>query len=173
MRGPRDQHGQSFEKGDGLEPEVRSAIRPRMPQRDPDLPLRVDAQPRLRDRWPQRVAAHPLEPLALACRHDQPGVQIEALHIRVTRAERDRGRLLGRAAGPATRAPARSPSATSPCTDAAARPASTGGSSAHVSAVPLSSDVAATSRRCRSRSIRCATTATTSATSSRVRRRAG
>ena len=36
-----------------------------MPQGDPDLPLRVHAQPRLRDRRPQCVAAQPLEPRPL------------------------------------------------------------------------------------------------------------
>jgi hypothetical protein len=77
---------------------MRGAIRPRMPQRDPAVPLRIAAQPGLRDRRPQGIPTQPLEPLALPRPHHDPRMQIEGPHGRVTRAERHRGRLLGRAA---------------------------------------------------------------------------
>jgi hypothetical protein len=46
------------------------------PQGNPDLPVLVDAQARLRDR-PQRVAAQPLEPFPLPRRDDNPRVQVQ------------------------------------------------------------------------------------------------
>src|SRR5213592_2114918 len=69
-----------------------------MPQGDPDLPLSVHAQPRLRDRRPQCVAAQPLEPRPLPGPNDNPRVQVEPIEVGMTRAERRRHDLLWRTA---------------------------------------------------------------------------
>lgn len=45
---PRDEHRQALQEGDRVESQMSGAVRPSMPQRQPDLPVRVDAQPRLR-----------------------------------------------------------------------------------------------------------------------------
>ena len=141
------------------------AIRPLMPQRDPDVPVRVDAQARLRDRRPQGVATQPLEPFALAGTDHDPGVQVKAANVRVTRAERDRSGLFGwtTVAGHAAAGtrPEREKALDRCRRQAGERRRLIGPPIRH----PLSSDVAATPRRFKSRSIRCTTTATTSATS--------
>jgi hypothetical protein len=74
---PRRQHGEPLQQLQRIEAQVRRAVGPPVPQREPDLAVARPVQPLLRERWPQRVAAQPLQAIAAAGSHDQPRVQIE------------------------------------------------------------------------------------------------
>ena len=69
-----------------------------MPKLQLDLSVIGHAQAIGRHRWPQGIAAHALEPLALAGRYDQTRVQIEAVRPCVTVTVRGRLDRLGRVA---------------------------------------------------------------------------
>ena len=55
-------HSQPFEELERLEFEMRRAIAPAMPQRQPHRTLAVHFQPILRQQGPQRVPTQPLKP---------------------------------------------------------------------------------------------------------------
>ena len=133
-----------------------------LPEPQPHLPVGRHAEPLLRHGRAQRVAAHLLEPIALPRRHDTPRMQVEPVGPRVTPARRGRRVLLGRIPETTDTHAPRPPSATRPCTDAAAMPASTGTSSANRSAAASPSP---RPRRSSRRAIRGSSVASTSATS--------
>ena len=58
----RCQHSQPFEELERLEFEMRRAIAPAMPQRQPHRTLAVHFQPILRQQGPQRLPTQPLKP---------------------------------------------------------------------------------------------------------------
>jgi hypothetical protein len=80
--GPRDQDGQPLQQFEGIEQEVRGAIRPRVAEVQHDLPLGRQTEPVLRDGWPQRVPAEPLEPVPLVGRDPHASLEVESLLAR-------------------------------------------------------------------------------------------
>jgi quinoprotein glucose dehydrogenase len=74
------------------------AIRPAVPQRQPDLALTGLVQPLLGQGRPQRIATHPLQPIALAGSDHQSGVHIEPGGVGVTRSQRRRRDVIQRVA---------------------------------------------------------------------------
>jgi hypothetical protein len=71
-----------------------------MPQRDPDVPVHIHPQPRIRDKRPQGVPTETLEAFALTGADNDAGVQVESTDARLTRAEPHRRRLLSWRAEP-------------------------------------------------------------------------
>jgi hypothetical protein len=120
---PRDQDGVALQEFDGIEHEVRRTIRPRMPEPQDDLPLRVEVEPVLRNRWPQGVPIEPFETLSIVGGDPHARVEVEPILPSVTVHPRG-GRVLSRRRATSQDGPAR-PGAQRkvPCTDAAARPA--------------------------------------------------
>ena len=53
-----------------------------MPELQHDLPLARQTEPVLRDGWPQRVPAEPLEPVPLVGREPHAGIEVESLLAR-------------------------------------------------------------------------------------------
>lgn len=81
---PWRQHGQPFQQLQRIEAQMRRAIRPAVPQRQPDLAVTGPVQPLLGEGRAQREAAHPLQPIAVAGSNDESGVPIEPVGARVT-----------------------------------------------------------------------------------------
>jgi hypothetical protein len=95
---PRCQGGQPFQQLQRIEAQMRRAVRPAVPERQPDLAVTGPVQPLLRQGRPQRVATHPLQPIAVARSNHEPGMQIEAVGARVTGPQRGRRDLFWRVA---------------------------------------------------------------------------
>jgi hypothetical protein len=55
LEGSTGQDGQPLQHFEGIDQEVRGAIRPRVPELQHDLPLGRQTEPVLRDGWPQRI----------------------------------------------------------------------------------------------------------------------
>jgi hypothetical protein len=87
LEGSKGQDGQPLQQFEGIEQEVRGAIRPRVPELQHDLPLGRQTEPVLRDGWPQRVPAEPLEPVPLVGRDPHAGIEVEPLLAGVTAPE--------------------------------------------------------------------------------------
>jgi hypothetical protein len=79
--GPRDQDGQPLQQFEGIEKEVRGAIRPRVPELQHDLPLGRQTEPVLRDGWPQRVPTEPLKTVCVAGRDPQVDALVEGSDV--------------------------------------------------------------------------------------------
>ena len=82
LEGSKGQDGQPLQQFEGIEQEVRGAIRPRVPELQHDLPLGRQTEPVLRDGWPQRVPAEPLEPVPIVGRDPHAGIEVEPLLAR-------------------------------------------------------------------------------------------
>ncbi len=78
---PRDQDGQPLQQFEGIEQEGRGAIRSRVPELQHDLPLGRQTEPVLRDGWPQRVPAEPLEPVPLVGRDPHASLEVEQEYL--------------------------------------------------------------------------------------------
>jgi len=78
----KGQDGQPLQQFEGIEQEVRGAIRPRVPELEHHLPLDRQAEPVLRDGRPQCVPAEPLEPVRLVGRDAHDSLEVEALLAR-------------------------------------------------------------------------------------------
>jgi len=72
--------GQALEELGRLEQQVRRAVGPAMPQPQQNVAVRRALEPLLRNRRPEAVAAEALGPVAVACRRDNAGVQVEAVN---------------------------------------------------------------------------------------------
>jgi len=77
-------HGQPPQKLDGVELDVGSSIAPRLPELQSHLSLVGHVEPLLRHRRSQGVATDEFEALPLPNRHDEAGMQIEAVPSRLT-----------------------------------------------------------------------------------------
>ena len=93
---PWHEHRQPSQELNRIEDQVRRTVRPRLPEVQPHPPCAGDAEPFPRHGWPQRVPAHPLEPLPLSGGHHEAGMQVKAVRPRMTVAERARLDPVGR-----------------------------------------------------------------------------
>jgi hypothetical protein len=80
----KGQDREPLQQFEGIEQEVRGAIRPRVPELQHDLPLGRQTEPVLRDGWPQGIPAEPLEPVPLVGRDPHAGIEVAPLLARVT-----------------------------------------------------------------------------------------
>ena len=71
----KGQHGQPPQQFEGIEQEVRGAIRPRVAELQDHLPLGRQTEPVLRHGRPQRVPAEPLESVPLVGRDPHAGIE--------------------------------------------------------------------------------------------------
>jgi len=96
---------QPFEQLHRLEEQLCRPVRPSVPQIEHHLPLGGQVQPVGRDGRTERVAAQPFEPRSIARRHDDGGVEIEAVPPGVTRSapRRRQGEQFRRRATPTHR----------------------------------------------------------------------
>ena len=85
---PRGQGGELFEEFPGLEEQVAGAIVPDALQLQQDAAVAGEPEAVLGDRRPEQVAAELLEPAAVVGRHEQVGVEIEALEVGLARTGR-------------------------------------------------------------------------------------
>ena len=67
---------------------MRRPVRPRVLEREPYLTLGCQTEPVLCYGRPKHVSAHPFETLALTCRDEDAGMEIEVVLARVTASER-------------------------------------------------------------------------------------
>ena len=82
--GPRNQHGEPPQEFDRIRHQMRRPVRPRVPQFEPHLTVRCEAQPILRNGRPQHVTAHTLKALAIARWDADARVEVEATLPRMT-----------------------------------------------------------------------------------------
>ena len=131
---PRCQRGEALEQFHGVKQQMRSAVRPWAPQLEADLAIGRPLEPLLGDGRPQGVAGDALQPVALVRVDADAGVEVETRVPRVARPESGiDGRPREHVAEAANTGAGPRPKRRRPCTEAAARPASTGASSAHPS----------------------------------------
>jgi hypothetical protein len=137
---PWRQHGQPFQQLQRIEAQMRRAIRPAVPQRQPDLTVTGPVQPLLGQGRAQRVAAHALQPIAVAGSNHESGVQIEPVGARVTGPQRGRRDVFRWVAAPAgtpwTRRPSTARRRRSPARSGRWRSALSPGTYASVSCPP-------------------------------------
>ena len=103
---PRDQDREALQEFDGIEHEVRRAIRPRVPELQDDLPLRGEAEPVLRHRQSQGVPTELLETLSIVGGDPHARVEVKPILPGVT-ARRRQGCVLPRRRAVSPDGPAR------------------------------------------------------------------
>jgi len=95
---------------EGIEQEVRGAIRPPVSELQPHLSIARQMEPVLRDERPQRVPTHPLEAVPLVCVDPHVGMEVEPILARVTAPGRGSPVLVRRVAAPTAFRGGRGPS---------------------------------------------------------------
>ena len=79
LEGSKGQDGEPLQQFEGIEQEVRGAVRQGVPELQHHLPLGSQREPVLRDDRPQRVPAEPLETVPLVGRDAHAGIEVESI----------------------------------------------------------------------------------------------